>query len=219
MSDTHPKCNPDCKCRYGWDHMPADETREPLVSPDGTRFVVERLGLELRAKKLEEALRGIAGGDMRLSKTMARCALEGAFAEAPEADRIRELEDKLDRAEDELELMRLKASAWQNQATIQARSLVECWEKTERYRAESESFRQRLFDAVNASCSCGGNGRDLGCCQACEVWHRFIASTEEGKWEEIGKVETFGKAEEIGKVETFGKAEEIGKWEESKGAM
>lgn len=42
-------------------------------------------------------------------------------------------------------------------------------------------FRQHLLNAVNASCSCGGKGRDLGCCQACEVWHRFVQSTEEIK--------------------------------------
>lgn len=42
-------------------------------------------------------------------------------------------------------------------------------------------LRHHLLNAVNASCSCGGNGRDLGCCQACEVWHRFVANVEECK--------------------------------------
>ena len=42
-------------------------------------------------------------------------------------------------------------------------------------------LRQHLINAVNASCSCGGKGRDLGCCQACEVWHRFVKNVEECK--------------------------------------
>lgn len=42
-------------------------------------------------------------------------------------------------------------------------------------------FRHHLINAVYASCSCGGKGRNLGCCQACEVWHRFVQSREERK--------------------------------------
>lgn len=34
-------------------------------------------------------------------------------------------------------------------------------------------FERRLITAVNLSCSCGGKGPKDGCCQACEVWHRF----------------------------------------------
>lgn len=39
-------------------------------------------------------------------------------------------------------------------------------------------FCHHLINAVNAACSCGGKGRDLGCCQACEVWHRFVQNSE-----------------------------------------
>ncbi len=31
----------------------------------------------------------------------------------------------------------------------------------------------RVLDAVNASCSCGGKPLGAGCCPACEVWHRL----------------------------------------------
>lgn len=50
-------------------------------------------------------------------------------------------------------------------------------------RLTETEFRQHLLNAVNASCSCGG-GALGGCCRACEVWHRFVQSTEEGKWDE-----------------------------------
>ena len=31
----------------------------------------------------------------------------------------------------------------------------------------------KLLDAVNASCTCGGKPLGVGCCPACEVWHRM----------------------------------------------
>lgn len=48
----------------------------------------------------------------------------------------------------------------------------------EGHRERATKLREALINAVNASCSCGGKGRDLGCCQACEVWHRFVQNIE-----------------------------------------
>ena len=45
---------------------------------------------------------------------------------------------------------------------------------SERVRNET---RNRLWNAVNAECSCGGEGpNDPGVCDACLVWHRFNES-------------------------------------------
>jgi hypothetical protein len=47
----------------------------------------------------------------------------------------------------------------------------------------NEALRHHLINAVNASCSCGGRpitDRKTPC-QACEVWHRFVANVEECK--------------------------------------
>lgn len=41
------------------------------------------------------------------------------------------------------------------------------------YEGLKAKIEQQVQMAVNASCSCGGKGPQDGCCQACEVWHRF----------------------------------------------
>ena len=44
------------------------------------------------------------------------------------------------------------------------------------------AFRDERFQqAINASCSCGGKGRGVGCCQACEVWHQYISECGQEK--------------------------------------
>lgn len=69
MIDTQPQCHPDCKCRYGWDHIPAIPTSdtprtdaEALKSRPPFAFVTRKFAedLERELNKAYEALRCIA---------------------------------------------------------------------------------------------------------------------------------------------------------------
>ena len=62
---------------------------------------------------------------------------------AEERDEAREQRDQI---ENQLELMTCKAAGWQNQATIEAKALVECWEKAERYRLEANAMMAKLHE-------------------------------------------------------------------------
>ena len=48
--------------------------------------------------------------------------------------------------ENELEAMTCKAAGWQNQAELNARLLVECREKAERYRLEANAMMAKLHE-------------------------------------------------------------------------
>lgn len=58
MSDTQPKCHPDCKCRYGWDHISADHQLPPSRHGRSLRgFYIDFKGGQMNvAQKLIEEL-------------------------------------------------------------------------------------------------------------------------------------------------------------------
>lgn len=56
------------------------------------------------------------------------------------------LRERATKLEDQLELMTCKAAGWQDQATIEAKALVECWEKAERYRLEANAMMAKLHE-------------------------------------------------------------------------
>lgn len=60
----------------------------------------------------------------------------------------RKLERERNNAENQLELMTCKAAGWQNQATTEAKALVECWEKAERYRLEANAMMAQRDEAL-----------------------------------------------------------------------
>lgn len=59
----------------------------------------------------------------------------------------RKLERERNEAQDKLEVMTAKALGWQNQAELNARLLVECREKAERYRLEANAMMAQRDEA------------------------------------------------------------------------
>lgn len=55
---------------------------------------------------------------------------------------------RLDKLESELELMTIKAAGWQNQATIETRALVECWEKLHKLQVYADKLADGLPEGM-----------------------------------------------------------------------
>lgn len=100
-----------------------DEAREAAAKWESSSDAMERAGAE-QARRADENR-------------------EWAVRLERERDEAREQRDQI---ENQLELMTCKAAGWQNQATIEAKALVECWEKAERYLLEANAMMAKLHE-------------------------------------------------------------------------